>query len=352
MSVFKFSNLLFVAMAVLAFTSSSNAQLTEYRQDFDDLVPSGDVLELDGWEFFSDNGDATFTLNIGYGGPAPGEGPQISALASDDAGNQFINVYANYDNNALHDDPSKNESVSVFQSQNFTPEEAAAGATWTFNFDFASNPEASLSGTTTTGAFIRVFDSSFNLLDEQALATTSATTEFTSGTLSQTLNPVWEDGGIIQFGFNNRVGRYEGSGIFYDNLSFSDAAATVLGDFDGNGMVDCADLDFFLGNLNVAATGELEQLDLDGDMMVTIDDANMHITTLVSTANGVQGTFPGDLDCDGSVDVLGDAFILVANLGSDVSSYSDGDINLDGTVDVLGDAFALVANLGMSNNPQ
>ncbi|MDA8563271.1 hypothetical protein N9L06_02340 [Mariniblastus sp.] len=125
----------------------------------------------------------------------------------------------------------------------------------------------------------------------------------------------------------------------------------VLGDFDGNGVVDCDDLDFYIGNIDSAATGSLAQLDLNEDGMVTIDDANFQITTLVQTSNGQTGTFLGDLDCDGSVDVLEDAFALIANLGDPATSYSQGDINFDGTVDVLGDAFLLIANLGSTNNP-
>ena len=343
MKITQLTKLFSTGIAVLVATSSANAQLSSYSQNFDALTPSPTVLADDGWTFFSDNAGLGAYFDV-----APGEGPQISALASDDAGNQYINFYANYDNETVHTTPSLNEAISLFQSQNFTGAEAAEGATWTFNFDFAANPEALLSGTTTTGAFIRVFDGAFNLLDEQALDTTGATTTFTTGTLSQTLNPLWEDGGTIQFGFNNLVGRFEGSGIFYDNLSFVDAASAPVGDFDVDGDVDCDDLDSYIGNLGSPASG-LEQLDLNGDNMITIADANLHITTLIETTNDQVGTFPGDLNCDGTVNVLGDAFALVANLGSNVSSYSEGDINFDGTVNVLGDAFVLVANLGMSN---
>ena len=62
--------------------SSASAQIVSYTQDFDALTPSGTVLSDEGWEFYSDNG------GLGdYNGPAPGEGPQISALADDGAGN-------------------------------------------------------------------------------------------------------------------------------------------------------------------------------------------------------------------------------------------------------------------------
>ena len=126
--------------------------------------------------------------------------------------------------------------------------------------------------------------------------------------------------------------------------------AAVLGDVNLDGVVNCVDLDGYIGSIDAAADGALAALDIDGDGTLEASDATTHITTLIETSNGVVGTFPGDVNCDGSVNVLGDAFALVANLGNtNATSYSQGDINFDGQVNVLGDAFVLVANLGMSN---
>ena len=130
------------------------------------------------------------------------------------------------------------------------------------------------------------------------------------------------------------------------------ASAVLAGDFNGDGNVDCADLDGYIGNIGATAAGALAALDFDGDGVLSSADADSVITTLVVTMpNGLTGTFPGDLNCDGAVDVLGDAFLLIANLNTAVTSYAQGDINFDGTVDVLGDAFALVGNLGNTNDP-
>ena len=122
-----------------------------------------------------------------------------------------------------------------------------------------------------------------------------------------------------------------------------------LGDFDGDGDVDCDDLDGYVGNLDADATGTLAVLDIDSDGTLTQADVDTHITTLIETTNGETGTFLGDLNCDGQVSVLGDAFALIGSLGQSVSSYSDGDLNFDGEVTVLGDAFILIGNLGSSN---
>ena len=122
---------------------------------------------------------------------------------------------------------------------------------------------------------------------------------------------------------------------------------TLLGDFDGDEDVDIDDLDRYIGNLDIPATGADADLDLTGDGTVDSADFELHYTTLVETSNGV-GTLAGDANLDGTVNVLGDAFLLVANLGNAATSWGQGDFDGDGDVDVLGDAFILVANLGMS----
>ena len=124
---------------------------------------------------------------------------------------------------------------------------------------------------------------------------------------------------------------------------------TVLGDFDGDGDVDLADLDRYNGNIGAAAVGALVDLDLNGDGTVGANDFALHYTDLVETSNGGKGTFAGDINLDGTVDVLGDAFALIENLNNAATSWAQGDLNADGTVDVLGDAFALIANLGNAN---
>ena len=124
---------------------------------------------------------------------------------------------------------------------------------------------------------------------------------------------------------------------------------SLVGDFDGNGVVDCDDLDGYIGNIGADATGMLAALDFDGNGTLTGSDADMVIAQSVTTSNGVTGTFLGDVNCDGSVNVLGDAFALVGNLGASATMYSQGDLDFNGSVDVLGDAFILVGNLGMNN---
>ena len=147
------------------------------------------------------------------------------------------------------------------------------------------------------------------------------------------------------------VGSSNGTSLFNLNwLSAVGPASSILGDFDQDGDVDVNDLDWYNGNIGIAATGVLQTTDLDGDGFVSVDDFHQHYESLVETSNGRKGTFAGDRNLDGAVDVLGDAFGLVGNHGNLVDSWSVGDFNADGTVDVLRDAFLLVANLGRSND--
>lgn len=164
-----------------------------------------------------------------------------------------------------------------------------------------------------------------------------------------------DDDGLVNFGlFQVQIQSRFDSDLRTDvdirRVSLVLGQAAVLGDFDDDGMVDLADLDFYNGNIGQPATFNPE-LDLDESGTIDGEDLRLHVETLVQTSNGVVGTALGDINLDGQVNVLGDAFILVANLGASATSWSMGDLNGDQTVNVLGDAFVLVANLGANNTP-
>ena len=129
---------------------------------------------------------------------------------------------------------------------------------------------------------------------------------------------------------------------------------TVLGDFNDDGVVDVADIDFYSGKLGLTSADAAfdERLDFDGNGTIEIADHNFHITTYAETSNGVTGALVGDLNLDGSVNVLADAFALIGQLNSTGPySYGTGDLNADQQVNVLGDAFILIGSLGQTTNP-
>lgn len=122
------------------------------------------------------------------------------------------------------------------------------------------------------------------------------------------------------------------------------------GDFNDDGVVDNADIDFYSGQLDQPVNNNAMQLDLNSDGQITSADHNIHVTTLVETSNGQVGALIGDVNLDGTVNVLGDAFSLISNLNAaGPLGWGDGDLNADGQVNVLGDAFQLVGNLGKTN---
>ena len=168
-----------------------------------------------------------------------------------------------------------------------------------------------------------------------------------------TLTGTLLDGNTFSFDLNPRS---SDPGDFFSasedsQLSVTLVPSSALGDFDENGVVDCDDLDGYIGNLGTAVVAGTPEaaLDFDGNGVLTPADANSTIADLVVTSNGITGTFLGDFNCDGTVDVLNDAFALVNNLGGTVTSYAQGDANFDGDVDVLADAFTLINNLGSTN---
>lgn len=217
--------LLLSAMLAGFATSETRAAIMEFSDDFQSTGAT-----FTPWVAFSDNGG----FPGGYFIDTPSStNPQIFQLANDGSGGQYLNFFANYDNAPVHNrdapgqspiSPNAQEAISFFIDQTFTAADTASGDTWTFDFDYARNPAAPPSGATQVGAFIRVFDPVFNLLAEQTLDTIGATDAFQPGQLSITLDPVWTDG-QIQFGFNNLVGGFEDSGMFYDNVVIANASA-------------------------------------------------------------------------------------------------------------------------------
>jgi hypothetical protein len=124
--------------------------------------------------------------------------------------------------------------------------------------------------------------------------------------------------------------------------------SALVGDFNFDQVVDFDDTDFYTGNLDSDAVGDLELLDLDGDQMITQADLEQHVTTLVQDT----GVPFADFNLDGVVDVLGDGVILLLNLdGEGPLGYADGDLNGNGMVDVLTDGVRFILELDGATAP-
>jgi hypothetical protein len=219
------------ASCLLAFSSVSHAAVSSFFDDFEGYGTAGSATSPNfaPWECFSDNGG--FPGGYYCGNPST-TGPQITALGYNGVDNQYMNFYANYDNAPVHTGgaPNPQEAISVYYNQAI--DASNAGQTWTFTFDYreADDPFAP-AGLTEVGAFIRVFDASFNLLYDSTLDT-SGSQAWQTGQLQITIDSGATDG-FFQIGFNNLVGNYEASGMYYDNVSLTlvpiPAAAWLFG---------------------------------------------------------------------------------------------------------------------------
>lgn len=203
------------AVCLLATAQVSNAAISSYSDDFQGY---GAATLFTPWEGFSDN--CGFPGGYSFG-PST-SGPQITALANDGAGNDYLNFYANYDNGTCQSGAGPNpvENISVFINQSFTGADTASGDTWIFTFDYreADSP-FNPAGNTEVGAFIRVFDGAFNLLATDTLDT-SGSQLWQTGQLQITLDSGWTEG-FFQIGFNNAVSGFDSSGMYYDNVNLN-----------------------------------------------------------------------------------------------------------------------------------
>ena len=207
-------------------------EVCEYTQDFESLTPGdppqGQPTSLadDGWlvggnEFLSDGvtPDGSY-----FAFPAPNGGPAFSAVAVGEGGTpqgaQQMSIYNDY-NNAKHGDGKIIEAV-VFRERDLVA--ADVGTTISFTFDAkAGNIELA----STAEAFIQVLnklDQSFAVLVGDVQVTTDFSTETWVETLTVSV-PI--DGSLVgqllQYGGRSRATLFQGSGIFYDNMSVCSA---------------------------------------------------------------------------------------------------------------------------------
>lgn len=124
-------------------------------------------------------------------------------------------------------------------------------------------------------------------------------------------------------GINNNIQMY--------TLSVGITAIALEGDFNDDGIYNCADVDSLVAA--IVAAGNPAAFDLTGDSLVNGDDLT-EWRTIAGAANLPSGNayLPGDITLDGGVDGS-DFAIWNANKFTNVAAWCSGDLNADGVVD-------------------
>ena len=211
-----------LAAAFLVLTPvAGRADLASYTQNFETLVQTDPgALSGNGWLVFANVFSPDHTVYYyGYGPfPAPNNTGGFCGIDfTSDPGQaaQDLVVYSDY----LNGDHAAGNQIeaNVFQQQ--TIGAADVGNTWTFEFDAKMG---NLVAPSTALAFIKTLDpgagyatTNFVVADMTGIPSTWGTY-----TVALTITPGLV-GQILQFGFANTASNYTGSGVFYDNLSFS-----------------------------------------------------------------------------------------------------------------------------------
>lgn|GEM_PF-1260106 len=202
------------------------AGLTPYSEDFEDYEEVGEERLLgNDWQVFGNAYNAAGGYEYGYGVfPAPNNGGGFCNIATGeggpDQGDKVLTVYADYNNGEMAappDGPGHVVEANVFREYVVGPGDV--GTTWTFAFDVKLG---NLEAPSTAKAFIKVLDpnNGYSLTEFVTFDTDQlGDTLWTGGALEITIGD-WT-GQLLQTGFLASATDYQGSGAFYDNLSFT-----------------------------------------------------------------------------------------------------------------------------------
>jgi hypothetical protein len=217
--------------------TASWADLAPYSQDFEGLdQQAGDALANDGWLIFANVFGPDWTYWYGYGVfAAPNGGPGFSGIdigqGGPEQGEQQLVIYNDYNNGNHGDGSNAIIEANVFQEQSIGA--ADVGSTWRFEFDAK---KGNIEPASQAAAFIKTLNPAAGYATTNFLTfpTTDLPDIWGSFKIDIYIDPGLE-GQILQFGFVTWASRYEGSGIFYDNLNFDLAPVKVYFDLRPEG---------------------------------------------------------------------------------------------------------------------
>jgi hypothetical protein len=219
------TSVLAAALLLLA-PAASHAALASYSQNFETLTQTDPgALASDGWIVFGNVFTAGGAYLYGYGTyPAPNGSGGFSAIDAGQGGpaqgNQQLSIYSDY-NNSDHAIGRLIEA-NVFHEQSIGA--ADVGHVWTFQFDAKLGNLVSPTGAL---AFIKTLDPSAGYATTNFITAnmSSIPSSWSTYSLAITITPALV-GQLLQFGFNSTASNYVASGVFYDNISFTQYTPT------------------------------------------------------------------------------------------------------------------------------
>jgi hypothetical protein len=194
--------------------------VSPYSQNFEGLtLADPSALSNDGWVVYGNAYSPTHTYLYGYGPfPAPNTGAAFCAIAAGqggpEQGAQQLSVYSDYNNQ----DQAQGDWIesNVYHEQ--TVAAGDVGNRWTLQFDAKLG---NLTGVSTAVAFIKTIDPAhgYALTNFLTVDMTNIPTTWGTYSLSIIVDPSLI-GQLMQFGFANTTTNFEGSGVFYDNITW------------------------------------------------------------------------------------------------------------------------------------
>jgi hypothetical protein len=252
--------------------TASFADLAPYSQDFEGLTQDDTTaLAYDGWWAFANVFVYPAAPNwwwvYSYNHPAPNWGPPwgFSTIGAGEGGpqqgEQQLVIFGDYNNG---DQSWASIESNVYQTQYVGA--ADVGKIMRFEFDAK---RGDIAGESTAAAFIKAFDTSWNLIHFPQVNTTDLPVTWGSYMIEVEITPDLV-GGALQFGFLNWTHDWEPSGVVYDNINFDVAPVAVSVDVKPGSCPNPINFNS-TGDLSVAILGTA---DLD---VSTIDPASIRL---------------------------------------------------------------------------
>jgi hypothetical protein len=203
-----------------------------YEQDFERLRElDANALSNDGWQVFGNAFDEYGVVTFYYGPfPAPNHEYAFCNLVVEGSRRdreKWLNVFGDYNNPFVDGLGNRVDHVEALVFQEFVISADQIGAEATFVFDAE---HGNIEGMSTATAFIKTLDPDWGYAQTNLVFEDMTDVGTTWGTYTITLSladPELE-GQILQFGFSATIynpdyngGSFWGSGVYYDNLTFS-----------------------------------------------------------------------------------------------------------------------------------